>query len=228
MALALAIIVGGGLAILRRLRLLEIAVLFWVTFAAALAILTATGHMMTARWHLGPIVDWHFWRIVVFSPEILIFLFFMITDPKTIPSGKLGRRAYAISVALVAALLIAPFTTEFRSKVAVLGALTIVCAAWPLLQLAHEWAKRWAAEHRPRSSPRARAGRFVQPSSSCWCSGSPSGLGFGGTPARFHPSQANAAAIRDPEALPAITIGDSTGVATAARPSARRSTSPRT
>ena len=42
MVLALAIIVGGGLAILRRLRLLEIAVLFWVTFAVALAILTAT------------------------------------------------------------------------------------------------------------------------------------------------------------------------------------------
>src|ERR671939_2116572 len=55
MALALAIIVVGGLAILSRLRLLDLAVAFWAAFAAALGILAATGHSMTARWHLGPI-----------------------------------------------------------------------------------------------------------------------------------------------------------------------------
>src|SRR5215470_12366374 len=55
MALALAIIVGGGLAILIRLRLIVIAVAFWVTFAAALAVLMAFGHAFTARWHLGPV-----------------------------------------------------------------------------------------------------------------------------------------------------------------------------
>ena len=39
MALALAIIVVGGLAILSRLRLLEIAVFFWLAFAAGIAVL---------------------------------------------------------------------------------------------------------------------------------------------------------------------------------------------
>ena len=136
LALALAIIVGGGFAILRRLRLLSIAITFWVTFVASIAVLAASGHDMTARWHLGPVSDWHFWRVLAFSPEILVFLFFMITDPKTIPAGRTGRRVYAVAIGLLAALLIAPQTTEFGSKVAVLAALAIVCAARPILVLA--------------------------------------------------------------------------------------------
>ncbi|HWQ00860.1 MAG TPA: hypothetical protein VN449_01960, partial [Gaiellaceae bacterium] len=85
MALALAIIVGGGLAILIRLHLIVIAVAFWVTFAAALAALMAFGHAFTARWHLGPVTGHYFWWVLVTSPEVLVFLFFMITDPKTTP-----------------------------------------------------------------------------------------------------------------------------------------------
>jgi ASPIC and UnbV/FG-GAP-like repeat len=132
MALALAIIVVGGLVILTRLGLLAIAVGFWVAFAAGIAVLAASGHAMSARWHLGPITGWEFWRVLVFSPEILVFLFFMITDPKTIPASGRGRRLYAVSIALVAVLLIAPQTTEFATKVAVLAALAIVCLARPV------------------------------------------------------------------------------------------------
>ena len=95
-ALALVIIVVGGLAILSRLRLLEIAVFFW-SLAAGNAVLAASGHAMTARWHLGPVTGWEFWRVLVFSPEILVFLFYMITDPKTIPSERRGRRLYAVA-----------------------------------------------------------------------------------------------------------------------------------
>src|SRR5215204_4641924 len=135
LALALVIIVAGGFAILRRLHLLAIALTFWVTFATAIAVLAASGHDMTARWHLGPVSDWYFWRVLAFSPEIPVFLFFMITDPKTIPAGRTGRRVYAVSIGLLAALLIAPQTTEFGSKVAALGALALVCAARPVLEL---------------------------------------------------------------------------------------------
>ena len=49
--------------------------------------IAASGHQMTARWHLGPITGFEFWRVVVLSPEVMIFLFFMITDPKTTPLG---------------------------------------------------------------------------------------------------------------------------------------------
>jgi Na+-translocating ferredoxin:NAD+ oxidoreductase RnfD subunit len=133
LALALAIIVVGGLAILTRLHLLVVAVGFWLAFAAGIAVLAATGHAMTARWHAGPITGAYFWWVLLTSPEILVFLFFMLTDPKTIPSATRGRAVYAVSVGLLAALLIAPARTEFWAKVAVLGALAIVCAARPLL-----------------------------------------------------------------------------------------------
>ena len=123
LAFALVIITVGGLSILSRLKLLEIAVGFWLAFAGGLGVLAASGHEMTARWHLGPITGWEFWRVLVFSPEILVFLFFMITDPRTIPRTGAGRRAYAIGIGLLAVLLIAPQTTEFATKVAVLGAL---------------------------------------------------------------------------------------------------------
>jgi Na+-translocating ferredoxin:NAD+ oxidoreductase RnfD subunit len=158
LALALAIIVGGGFAILRRLRLLHIAITFWVTFVASIAVLAASGHDMTARWHLGPVSDWYFWRVLAFSPEILVFLFFMITDPKTIPAGKVGRRVYAASIGLLAALLLAPQTTEFGSKVAVLSALALVCAARPLLVLLGDalrglgWWPGFGARHASRTA----------------------------------------------------------------------------
>jgi Na+-translocating ferredoxin:NAD+ oxidoreductase RnfD subunit len=134
LAAALAVITAGGFLILRRLRMLAIAVTFWVTFAAALGLLAASGHCMTARWHLGPICDGAFWWVIVTSPEILVFLFFMITDPRTAPVGRVARGVYASAVAALAVLLIAPNRTEWASKVAVLGALTIVCALRPLLE----------------------------------------------------------------------------------------------
>ena len=147
LALAVAIIVAGGLAILLRLHLLGIALGFWVTFAAGLAVLAASGHAMTARWHLGPVEDWHFWRVLVFSPEILVFLFFMITDPRTIPTGRSGRRVYAVAIGALAVLLVAAQTTEFGTKVAVLAALALVCAARPLLVLLLE--RRSLPDRRP-------------------------------------------------------------------------------
>ena len=55
----------------------------------------------------------------------------MITDPKTIPAGRFWRRLYAVGIALVAVLLIAPRTTEFATKVAVLGALALVYEPGP-------------------------------------------------------------------------------------------------
>jgi Na+-translocating ferredoxin:NAD+ oxidoreductase RnfD subunit len=135
LGLALAIIVTGGFLILRRLKLLVVAVGFWAAFGAGIAVLSAMGHAMTARWHLGPISGWHFWWVLLTSPEVLVFLFYMITDPKTAPRAQRARALYAVAIGLLAALLIAPMQTEYASKVALLGALAIVCAAKPLLDL---------------------------------------------------------------------------------------------
>jgi len=99
---AYAIIVGGGLLITRRLHLLELAGTFWVALAIGLAILAASGHCMTANWSFTPVCGVDYWRVITTSPELLIFLFFMITDPKTTPDSQTGRILFACLVALAA------------------------------------------------------------------------------------------------------------------------------
>ena len=166
LALALTLIVAGGLAILRRLRLLGVAISFWLVFAAGIAVLATSEHAMTARWHLGQITGAELWRILVFSPEILVFLFFMITDPKTVPESRLTRRAFGAAIGLVAVLLIVPQTSEYATKVAVLAALALVCAARPLIDLVLSADRTRPAVDRTRlrirtagRAPRARSRR---------------------------------------------------------------------
>ncbi len=132
--LALTVIGIGGVAILLRLQIVSIAVSFWVTFATAAGVLTAAGHFMTARWHLGPVCGRDLWWTLVSSPEILVFMFFMITDPKTSPSGRLARVIYGSAIGGIACLLIATQTTEFGTKVSVLATLAIVCAIRPFVE----------------------------------------------------------------------------------------------
>jgi Na+-translocating ferredoxin:NAD+ oxidoreductase RnfD subunit len=135
LALALAVIVAGGFLILRRLKLLRVAIGFWVSFALAIGVLALAGHTMTARWHLGPISGFHLWWVLVTSPEVLVFLFFMITDPKTAPRSPTARLVYAVSLGLLAGAMIAPTITEYAAKVALLGSLAVVCLTLPLLRL---------------------------------------------------------------------------------------------
>ncbi len=144
---ALAVILAGGFLILSRLKLLWIAVAFWVTFAAGIGVLALSGHAMSARWHLGPITGFSFWLVLITSPEVLVFLFFMITDPKTAPRNPTARIAYAISLGLLSTLLIAGARTEFASKVGLLSSLAIVCLVMPVLQLLPRRAlsRRWLA-----------------------------------------------------------------------------------
>jgi len=123
---AYVIILGGGIIITARLRLLAMAATFWLTLAIGLGLLAGSGHCITAAWSVGPVCDAAFWRVVVGSPEILIFLFFMITDPKTIPSGSSARIVFAGSLGILCTLLIAPMTTEFAAKVALLAGLVVL------------------------------------------------------------------------------------------------------
>ena len=133
MILAYAVILIGGLLITARLGLLAAAATFWLTLAAGLGILAASGHSMVARWAFAPVTGFDYWRVILFSPEVLIFLFFMITDPKTVPTGRVGRIVFGFLVAVTSTLLMAPQTNEFGTKVALLGGLALVCAARPIL-----------------------------------------------------------------------------------------------
>ena len=133
MLLAYAVILIGGLLITARLGLLAAAAAFWLTLAAGLGVLAASGHSMVARWAFAPVTGFDYWRVILFSPEVLIFLFFMITDPKTVPSSRVGRIVFGFLVAVTSTLLMAPQTNEFGTKVALLGGLALVCVARPVL-----------------------------------------------------------------------------------------------
>jgi Na+-translocating ferredoxin:NAD+ oxidoreductase RnfD subunit len=133
MIAAYVVIVGGGLLITRRLKLLALAGTFWVGLAAGTGILAGSGHCMTANWAFTPVCGFDFWRVIVASPEVLIFLFFMITDPKTVPGGRVGRIVFGALVALASTLLMAPQTDEFGTKVGLLAGLVVLCAVRPLL-----------------------------------------------------------------------------------------------
>jgi Na+-translocating ferredoxin:NAD+ oxidoreductase RnfD subunit len=133
MIAAYAVIVGGGLLITRRLRLLSLAVAFWLVFAASIGLLAASGHCMTANWAFAPVCGFDYWRTIIASPEVMIFLFFMITDPRTVPAGRVGRVTFGILVALTCTLLMAPMADEFASKVALLAGLVVMCVARPLI-----------------------------------------------------------------------------------------------
>ncbi len=133
MLLAYGVILAGGLLVNRRLGLLELAFTFWIVFMICMASLSAAGHCIVAPWSIRPVCDGRFLWVMVTSPEILVFLFFMITDPKTVPAGRWARIAFGAGVAVVSSLLIAPQTTEFGAKVGLLAGLVLMCAARPVV-----------------------------------------------------------------------------------------------
>ena len=134
MITAYAVIIVGGILITRRLTLLGLAGTFWVTLALGLGLLAASGHCMTANWAFAPVCGFDFWRVVVTSPEVLIFLFFMITDPKTVPAGRGRSGRFGALVAVASVLLMAPQTDEWGTKVGLLAGLVVVSMARPLLE----------------------------------------------------------------------------------------------
>ncbi|MCO5322843.1 MAG: FG-GAP-like repeat-containing protein [Microthrixaceae bacterium] len=132
LVLAFVVILTGSAVITRRVGQGHSAASFWVVFAAAVAVIAASGHSITARWHVGPISGWSYWWLLVTSPEVLVFLFFMITDPKTAPRNRSAQVVFGASVAAVGALIISTQSGEFGTKVGILAGLVIMCvfARW--------------------------------------------------------------------------------------------------
>ena len=128
MVFADALILIGGILITRRLGLFAMGAAFWLSLAASIGVLSWSGHAITTTWSVAPVSGLHFWWTIVSSPEVLIFTFFMLTDPKTMPAARVARIVFGVAVGLVATLLAAPQHDEFATKVALLGALSITCA----------------------------------------------------------------------------------------------------
>ena len=221
MLLAYVVIAGGGLLITRRLRLLGLAAAYWLVLAAGLGVLAASGHSMVTRWSFAPVTGFDYWRAIVTSPEVLIFLFFMITDPKTVPGGRVGRVVFGALVAIVGVLFMAPQTDEFGTKVGLLAGLVAVSAVRPLIERvvpapgSPEDSLRWLAERLlPGFAPGAGAARrglgVAVAALAILIVGT--GIVLAGTPARGVVVAASAEVLNrlphqvDPATLPPVTV----------------------
>ncbi len=134
--LAYAVILIGAVWILRAVRMVPMALAFLGTFAVLTGLFAVGGREFLAIWHDGPVGGMEYWVNLAFSPEVLVFVFFMISDPQTAPKAPEGRVVYGAAVAALAALLILPQQTEFGIKVSILVSLTVVCAVVPLIETA--------------------------------------------------------------------------------------------
>jgi len=222
MALAYAVILVGGTLITRRLHLLLLAVTFWITLTVGLGTLAASGHCMITRWSFTPVCGADFVRAIIISPEILIFLFFMITDPRTVPAGRVARVVFGALVAIVSTLLIAPQTTEFGAKVGLLAGLVILSGLRPILDRLLPEAKSDADRLRTFV---AQLGRLGAPVATTARRAAAAGLGVvtvlalgagivvAGTPARDVTVRPSAEVLNrlptqvDPATLPVVAVG---------------------
>jgi Na+-translocating ferredoxin:NAD+ oxidoreductase RnfD subunit len=136
MIAAYAIILVGGTYVIWRAKMMLLSATFFVGFAVLQGLLAGSGHCMTANWAFAPVCGGDYYRIIVTSPEVFIYAYFMVTDPATVPTGRVARIAFALCAAVSTTLLMAPQTDEFGTKVALLGGLTVLLLAHPLFDLA--------------------------------------------------------------------------------------------
>jgi hypothetical protein len=134
--LALAVILVGAVWVLWPLRMLLTSAAFLAPFAILIALEAAGGACFYAVWNTGPICGSSYWINICSSPELLVFVFFMISDPKTSPRLPIARDLYGLAVGVLAALLIYFQPSEEGIKIALLASLTMVCSVVPLVDLA--------------------------------------------------------------------------------------------
>lgn len=132
--ISMVVIFGGAWWVLRQVKMIPMTVAFLGTFFVLIAIFALAGDQYYATWHDGPVSGSFYWYTIAFSPELLIFVFFMITDPQTAPKSPRGRIIYAVSTAIVAAGLTVIQTTEFGIKVSILASLVATCALVPTFE----------------------------------------------------------------------------------------------
>lgn len=143
--LTMAVILAGGLWVLRPLGMLGMASSFLATLGVLVGMLAARGHGFFAVWHDGPVTGLFYWATIVLSPETLIFVLFMMSDPQTAPKSRAGRIVFGMATALVATGLISVQPTEFGVKLALLSSLTAASVLVP-------WLNR-LGQHRDRIEP---------------------------------------------------------------------------
>lgn len=137
-----AVIVCGGVWVLRPLGLLPMAASFLATLGALVAVFAVAGSSFWALWSPVPVSGLFYWTTIVLSPETLIFVLFMMSDPVTAPKSAPGRIIFGVVTALLAAGLLSFQPTEFGVKLAILSSLTVTCALVPFLEAAVQRVRR--------------------------------------------------------------------------------------
>ncbi len=140
--LTLAVIVFGAVWILRPLGMMPMVASFLVPFGLLVAVFAAAGNSFWAIWHPVPVSGVFYWLNLVVSPEVLIFVFFMMSDPQTAPKSQLARIIFGVATAMLAAALVSFQPTEFGVKLGILSSLTVTCALVPLLERASRRSRR--------------------------------------------------------------------------------------
>jgi len=138
MIVTYAILIGGGLYIGWELKLLGLELGYMAAFAVfvLLALAPVPDHCMIASWYSTPICGNQLAQILITSPEVLIFAFFMVPDPRTVPDGQASRFAFGVLTAFLSVVLIGPTVLEFWTKTAILASLVFTCAArWWIARL---------------------------------------------------------------------------------------------
>src|SRR5689334_20931384 len=138
MIVTYAILIGGGLYIGWELKLLGLELGYMGAFAlfAVLALAPVPDHCMIASWYSTPICGNQLAQILITSPEVLIFAFFMVPDPRTVPEGQAARFVFGALTAFLSVLLIGPTVLEFWTKTAILASLVFTCAGrWWIARL---------------------------------------------------------------------------------------------
>ncbi|HEV2767426.1 MAG TPA: RnfABCDGE type electron transport complex subunit D [Acidimicrobiales bacterium] len=133
-AVAYGVILLGGFFIVRRVRMVPMVLGFLVPYVSLVGLFALSGRSFLAIWHDGPVSGLAYWQTVALSPEVLVFVFFMMSDPQTAPKSRVGRIVYGAATALVATGLLYFQPTEFGIKLAILSSLTVSCAAVPLIE----------------------------------------------------------------------------------------------
>ena len=159
---ALVVIALGAVWVLRAVRMLPMALSFLVPFTLLIAAFAASGRSFVAIWDADSISGTEYWLRICTSPELLIFVCFMMSDPATAPKLPVARMIYGAVTAVAAAALVFFQPTEYGIKVAILASLTIACAIVPQIEALARRLKRDpdrapAADERALLPARSRA-----------------------------------------------------------------------
>jgi hypothetical protein len=133
LAIVMAVIFFGAVWVLSSVHMRAMALSFLLPFGALTGIYALLGRSFVAIWSANPVAGVSYWANLCLSPEVLIFVFFMMSDPQTTPKGRAERIVFGSCTALVASGLLFFQPTEFGVKLAILMSLTLVCAAVPLI-----------------------------------------------------------------------------------------------